>query len=556
MKTTMKIAVIAMMGMGFGVKAQNEAINGNLTVKGSLSSQGSSHTFSTESGKTNFRLTFNMLDAENAYLYNYNHTAQTFHTVNVGGSHSLASGLTILGNSNVGIGTANPSSKLDIRGTERAQLRIYKNGLDDKYLSFWHGTSGAVIEPIRTNGSKANMFLGGYDYPTDVLIASRKPGNVGIGTTSPRNKLHVFGNTGIRVVGNGTDQIFLEGERTGSTNFRLYDNKSNIYYDSRSNMTFRANQLGGSNGSINLMGGNVGIGTASPSGKLQVNRVTSNGELSKNAINSFINTTANSNVTSYDKGAYVFAGNYSIAQGAKDSGYKIAVDASSYANTTNFKGTLRSNYGIWARAGIYRGTSGAKIENAVAVEAQILDNVEGTSIDNVYGVRISTNNYKKSSVINRYDLYAGTSTAKNYFAGKVGVGTKAPDMELTVNGKIHAKEVKIDLAVPAPDYVFKSEYNLRSIEEVESFIKEHSHLPEIPSAKEFAENGVMQAEMDMNLLKKIEELTLYTITQEKKLKSQEKRFFQQQKEIEELKKQNSEIKELKALVEKLLKDKN
>ena len=46
---------------------------------------------------------------------------------------------------------------------------------------------------------------------------------------------------------------------------------------------------------------------------------------------------------------------------------------------------------------------------------------------------------------------------------------------------------------------------------MESFIKENSHLPEIPSAKEFAENGVMQAEMDMNLLKKIEELTLLAI---------------------------------------------
>ena len=140
--------------------------------------------------------------------------------------------------------------------------------------------------------------------------------------------------------------------------------------------------------------------------------------------------------------------------------------------------------------------------------------------------------------------------------GYVGIGTTNPDMELTVNGKIHAKEVKIDLDIPAPDYVFKSDYKLRSIEEVENFIKENSHLPEIPSAKEFAENGVMQAEMDMNLLKKIEELTLYTIEQEKKLKSQKS-------EIQELKKQNFKIEEqekkierLESLVEKLLKDKN
>ena len=119
--------------------------------------------------------------------------------------------------------------------------------------------------------------------------------------------------------------------------------------------------------------------------------------------------------------------------------------------------------------------------------------------------------------------------------GNIGIGTRSPDMKLTVKGNIHAEEVKIDLNVPAPDYVFRESYNLRSIEEVEKFIKKNSHLPEIPSAKEFEQNGVMQAEMDMNLLKKIEELTLYTISQEKQLD-----------------KQSKEIEELKILVQKLL----
>ncbi|AUP79253.1 tail fiber protein [Flavivirga eckloniae] len=108
------------------------------------------------------------------------------------------------------------------------------------------------------------------------------------------------------------------------------------------------------------------------------------------------------------------------------------------------------------------------------------------------------------------------------YNGNVGIGTINPDMKLTVKGNIHAEEVKIDLNVPAPDYVFKKDYYLRSIEEVEDFIKENSHLPEIPSAKEFEQNGIMQAEMDMNLLKKIEELTLYTIQQEKKINKLEK----------------------------------
>ncbi|WP_340066171.1 hypothetical protein [Ascidiimonas aurantiaca] len=130
--------------------------------------------------------------------------------------------------------------------------------------------------------------------------------------------------------------------------------------------------------------------------------------------------------------------------------------------------------------------------------------------------------------------------------GNVGIGTSNPDMKLTVKGNIHAEEVKIDLNIPAPDYVFKENYYLRSIKELENFIKENGHLPEIPSAKEFEENGIMQAEMDMNLLKKIEELTLYTIQQQKEIENLKKendtlktlnsRFLELQKKIEELEK--------------------
>ncbi len=132
---------------------------------------------------------------------------------------------------------------------------------------------------------------------------------------------------------------------------------------------------------------------------------------------------------------------------------------------------------------------------------------------------------------NNFSVFWNDGTYKRYFTildnGNVGIGTLNPDTKLTVKGNIHAQEVKIDLSVPAPDYVFRNDYNLKSLEEVEKFIDKNNHLPEIPSAKEFEQNGILQAEMDMNLLKKIEELTLYTI--------------QQQKEIEELK---SLVKEL------------
>ncbi|MGJ8733386.1 MAG: hypothetical protein ACSHW4_09570 [Cellulophaga sp.] len=95
--------------------------------------------------------------------------------------------------------------------------------------------------------------------------------------------------------------------------------------------------------------------------------------------------------------------------------------------------------------------------------------------------------------------------------GEIGIGTAAPDSKLTVKGKIHAEEIKVDLSVPAPDYVFKKDYNLISLEEVQHHINEKGHLPNIPSAKEFEENGLELGVMNMKLLEKIEELTLYIL---------------------------------------------
>jgi hypothetical protein len=101
-------------------------------------------------------------------------------------------------------------------------------------------------------------------------------------------------------------------------------------------------------------------------------------------------------------------------------------------------------------------------------------------------------------------------------SGNLGIGTESPSEKLVVDGKILAEEVKVQ-AVPSSDYVFDSDYNLRSINEVENFITENKHLPDIPSAKEFKENGVGLGEMDNMLLRKVEELTLYMIDMQKQM---------------------------------------
>ncbi len=85
-------------------------------------------------------------------------------------------------------------------------------------------------------------------------------------------------------------------------------------------------------------------------------------------------------------------------------------------------------------------------------------------------------------------------------------------------GSINAKDINVELPAAA-DYVFEDNYNLKSLSEVESFVKENKHLPGMPSASEFAEKGMSVSEMSNKLLEKVEELTLHMIQLEKENKA-------------------------------------
>lgn len=87
--------------------------------------------------------------------------------------------------------------------------------------------------------------------------------------------------------------------------------------------------------------------------------------------------------------------------------------------------------------------------------------------------------------------------------------------------KIKTKSVKADnvnvMMNNVADYVFDDNYELKSLSDVEAYVKENKHLPGIPSAKEFSENGMNVSEMSNLLLEKIEELTLHIIKLQKEL---------------------------------------
>lgn len=181
-----------------------------------------------------------------------------------GGGYSLQQGMILDGQGNVGIGTSSPS----------APLHVYKSVGAGGYVAYIQNTGAGNGLKIynadwditdyllyATNGGTA---VNGYAFVVD------GNGKVGIGTTSPSSKLEVS-NGLIRVSGTDADQYFFEGIRTGSsTTLRIYDNSSNLYYDSYRTMIFRANQNGGSGGVIGFFGGNVGIGTSSPTSALHI----------------------------------------------------------------------------------------------------------------------------------------------------------------------------------------------------------------------------------------------------------------------------------------------
>ena len=112
-------------------------------------------------------------------------------------------------------------------------------------------------------------------------------------------------------------------------------------------------------------------------------------------------------------------------------------------------------------------------------------------------------------------------------SGQVGIGVDDPEYKLDVAGTIHADELITDGTIRASeiivsttgaDFVFADDYQLRPLSEVKTFIQENKHLPEIKSAQEMQENGVGINELQTQLLQKIEELTLYILQQEERIK--------------------------------------
>ncbi len=280
-------------------------------------------------------------------------------------------------------------------------------------------------------------------------------------------------NTGVKLFGTGSSWDAGSGpgflQLYGSF---IYDNGANLHFaNGASVLNIHSGapetpvniQLNGSGNSF--FTGNVGIGTQAPQGKLHIESPLDN------------------SVSALTIGNGHHTGNINVPFGASTGGYNI--------DFKTWRDVVPDQVGARIRA--------ERINNFQPNNALIqgLDLTFHTS-DGVEQVNLAERMRIK-------------------YNGNVGIGTTNPDARLTVNGTIHSKEVKIDLSVPAPDYVFDHAYQLETLAKTEAYIKANRHLPEIPSAKAMQQDGINLSEMNMLLLKKVEELTLHLIEKDKQL---------------------------------------
>ena len=390
--------------------------------------------------------------------------------------------------SRIGVGTTTPNWNMQIHGGSYG------------FAQFTNGAEGDSTNDGMLIGSQGgSAFLWNYEN-TALRIATdgtekmrvAANGNVGIGNDSPSAKLDVDGDVKVG---------YSDAYQIGAYDAVWYNsggNVGNVIGTSNSGHDLSVH-VGGSDAHVFTDAGRVGLGTTSPSTRVDVQGDTITG----NVLNVDNNYSGNSDVRAI-RAVSTPADGYGYGVQATGGYYGVHATGSGGSYT----GSVRGVYGYSS------GTAGSR-----------------------YGVQGSASN---SGGTNAYGVYGTATGATNNWAGYFGSGNVyvanelrigntggATGYDVAVDGKIICEEIKVEDSGSWPDYVFSPEYDLPTLSEVEHMINTENHLPGVPDAATVAEEGIMLGEMQKVLMEKIEEVVLYTI--------------QQQKEIDQLKKQNSEL---------------
>jgi len=185
---------------------------------------------------------------------------------------------------------------------------------------------------------------------------------------------------------------------------------------------------------------------------------------------------------------------------------RLIVGAVGYRNFLIFTDYLNENGSHNLLICPQNGNGSASLENRVS----LTDNGDFVVQKKLEANDMQVNNLLESTDIQvDHRLLVGTS---NFPADPGGTG------KLAVDGKIYAREIEINIET-WPDYVLNANYNLMSLKEVENFILTNKHLPDVPSESEIKSSGANLGELNAILIKKVEELTLYIIGQQKQIDS-------------------------------------
>jgi hypothetical protein len=408
----------------------------------------------------------------------------------------------------VGIGTNNPVQKLDVKGG----IGFDFNSSDKKLYSPEDG----ILEWMTHDLAAGKGFAVSHQGQKRVYLATNgnsylNGGNVGIGVLNPVEKLQVNGDIfaasrlsfqdNARFSVTNTDVPSLSTTGYSMPHYGLAapstGGAADLWVSGYQAVRFFTN--GNAKPSLNLVNGNLGIGTINPLQKLDVvGNLRISGSIMRPDNAGLAMQLGNGTNAIYGNTAFYDIVGTNQRMLISETG-NVGIGTSLPTANLHLKAT---------------GNSTLKVESS---------NVSIIHLASTFG-NAMINNYNDGSlrINNAYD--ASLSHIVVNSAGNVGIGTATIPVgyKMAVAGNIIVDKIKVRKSTNGtwPDFVFKKDYQLPSLSEIESFVNENSHLPEIPSAAEIEKEGQDLGEMNRLLLKKVEELTLYLIEMEKNTKAQ------------------------------------